>query len=135
MSFATLYGLCVPALPPRTWIPWCLCHALAVGLTQAFGWRAILTQHGTPQVATAADAEAGASSKVCAICNVVQSPRTHHCGKCNVCVEGFDHHCVFLNNCIGVANYPSFFGTIFFAGAARRARGGSRRIASHRSPS
>lgn len=107
VSCVALYGVAAPSLPARVAVPWCVAHLAAVGIMQLFGWICILTQMGTAQAPTAAEAEAGAVV-VCRVCGTVKGPRTHHCGRCNMCVEGFDHHCVFLNTCIGRANYAAF---------------------------
>ncbi|XP_057792684.1 probable protein S-acyltransferase 1 [Salvia miltiorrhiza] len=53
--------------------------------------------------------------KYCRICNIYQTPRSHHCLVCDNCVEKFDRHCPLIGQCIGLRNYRLYVLFLFMA--------------------
>ena len=53
------------------------------------------------------------SDDICARCEVLTTPRSHHCNIDDRCIERWDHHCPWINNCVGVRNSGYFMVQLF----------------------
>lgn len=71
--------------------------------------------HACTQNAGKPTADCAEGGRKCRQCGGPQPGGTWHCITCNQCVLYMDHHCPFTANCVGHANYPFFFGFLFWA--------------------
>lgn len=71
--------------------------------------------HACVQNAGKPTADCAEGGRKCRQCGGPQPISTWHCTTCDQCVMYMDHHCPFTANCVGHANYPFFFGFVFWA--------------------